>query len=172
MVIGPSRSLDTLRQFQVDVCLDGSLRISHNKIDLTKSPTEDDAHDDHKSDCKPRNNRSVGLIVIHAVDLLSSMKIQPGLVLGDLVGGEIALASHGPHWWDNLGIFRYILKLDELPMIVLHVAIHFFDNGFGKLMCIWLLKCLMVIHDAAHHFGMKSNGVPHPPLKIQVLIME
>ena len=92
-----SYSLDTLRQLHVDVCLDGSLRISHKKINLTKSPTEDDAHDYRKSDCKACNNMSVCLIVIHAVDLLSSVKYQPGLVLGDLVGGEIALASHGPH---------------------------------------------------------------------------
>ncbi len=98
MVLGvPSRSLDTLRQFHVDVCLNGSLRISHNKIDLTKSPAEDDAHGNQKSDCNPRNNRRVRLLVIHAVDLLSSMKIQPSLVLGDLIGGEIALALHGPH---------------------------------------------------------------------------
>jgi hypothetical protein len=43
VVLGaPSCGLDTLRQFHVDICLYGSLRISHNKINLTKSPTEDD----------------------------------------------------------------------------------------------------------------------------------
>ncbi len=96
MILGaPSRGFDALRQFHVDVCLNGSLRVSHNKIDLMKGPTEIDAHDDHKSDCKPCNNRSVRLVVTHAVDLLSPMKIQPGLVLDDLVGGEITLAPHG-----------------------------------------------------------------------------
>ena len=98
MILGvPSHGFDALRLFHVDVCLNGSLRVSHNKINLMKGLTENDAHDDHKSDCKPCNNRSIRLVVIHAIDLLSPMKIQPGLVLGDLVGGEIALALHGPH---------------------------------------------------------------------------
>ena len=97
MILGvPSRGFDALRQFHVDVCLNGSLRVSHNKIDLTKGPSENDAHDDHKSDCKPCKKKSVHLVVIHAVDLLSPMKNQPGLVLDDLIGGEITLALHGP----------------------------------------------------------------------------
>ncbi len=62
--------------------------------------------------------------------------------------------------------------VNELPVFVLYVAIHFFDNGFGKLLRIWLLKGLMVVHDFTHHFCMECNGVPHALLKIQVLIME
>jgi hypothetical protein len=71
-----------------------------------------------------------------------------------------------------LCIFRDILALDELPVFVLYVAIHFFDNGVGKFLCIWLLKGLMVVHDVTHHFCMEHNGVPHALLKIQVLIIE
>jgi hypothetical protein len=41
--------LDALWKFHVDVHLDWSLWISHNKIALAKSPTEDDAKNDHES---------------------------------------------------------------------------------------------------------------------------
>jgi hypothetical protein len=44
MIFGvPVRGLDTLWKFHVDVHFDWSLWISHNKIDLAKIPTEDDA---------------------------------------------------------------------------------------------------------------------------------
>ncbi len=72
--------LDALRKLHVDVHLNWSLRISHNKINLAKSPTENDAKNDHESNCKPCHNRCVGLIIIHPADLLFAVKVQPGLV--------------------------------------------------------------------------------------------
>ena len=45
----PVWGLDALWKFHVDVHLDWSLWISHNKIALAKSPTEDDAKNDHES---------------------------------------------------------------------------------------------------------------------------
>jgi hypothetical protein len=49
-------------------------------------------------------------------------------------------------------------KLDELPVFVLYVAIHFFDNGIGELLCIWLLKGLMVVHDVTYHSAWNAVG--------------
>jgi hypothetical protein len=74
------RSLDTLWKFHVDVHLDWSLWISHNKIDLAKSPTEDDDKNDHKSNCEPCHNRCVSIKIVHSLDLLSTVKVQSGLV--------------------------------------------------------------------------------------------
>ncbi len=74
MILGvASLSLNALRKFHVDVCLNGSLGISHKEVNLTKSPVEDDAHDYHKPDCKPGNNRRIGLEIIHSKYLLSTM---------------------------------------------------------------------------------------------------
>jgi hypothetical protein len=69
-----------MSMFRVDVHLDWSLWRSHNKIDLAKSQTEDDAKNDHKSDCEPCHNRCVSLKIIHSVNLLSTVEVQPGLV--------------------------------------------------------------------------------------------
>jgi hypothetical protein len=66
-------NLDALGQFHIDVCLDWSLRVGHNKVNLAKGPTENDAKHYHKPYCKPRYNRSIGFKVVHAVDLLSAM---------------------------------------------------------------------------------------------------
>jgi hypothetical protein len=41
---------------------------------------KNDAKDDHKPDGKPCHNRRICLNTIHAVDLLYTMVIQPGLV--------------------------------------------------------------------------------------------
>jgi hypothetical protein len=87
-------SLDTLRKLHVDVQLDWSLQISHNKINLATSPTENDAKNDHESNCEPCHNRCVGLKIIHSVDLLSAVEVQSGLVRLDLVCCEVTLASH------------------------------------------------------------------------------
>ncbi len=71
----PVRGLYTLWKFHVDVHLDWSLWISHNKINLAKSPTEDDAKNDHKSNCKPCHNRCISLEIVHSVDLLSAVEV-------------------------------------------------------------------------------------------------
>jgi hypothetical protein len=65
--------------------LDGSLWIGHNKIDLTKGPTENDTEDYHKPDGEPCHNKCVGLEIAHSVDLLSAMEVQSCLVRLDLV---------------------------------------------------------------------------------------
>ncbi len=88
------RGLDTMRKLHVDVHLDWSLRISHNKIDLAKSPTENDAKNDHKSNYEPGHNRCEGLKIIHSIDLLSAVEVQPGLVRLDLVRCEVTLVLH------------------------------------------------------------------------------
>ncbi len=74
MILGvASLSLNALRKFHVDVHLDGSLRISHNEVNLAKSLIEDDAHNNHESDCKPCNNRRKGLKIIHSKYLFTTM---------------------------------------------------------------------------------------------------
>ncbi len=95
MIFGvPVHGLDTLRKLHVDVHLDWSLRISHNEINLVKSPTKNDAKNDHESYCNPCHNRCVGLKIIHSVDLFSAMEVQPGLVQLDLICCEVTLALH------------------------------------------------------------------------------
>jgi hypothetical protein len=76
----PVCGLDTLRKLHVDVHLNWSLRISHNKIDLAKSPTENDAKDDHESNCEPCHDRCVSLKIIHPIDFFPAVEVQPGLV--------------------------------------------------------------------------------------------
>jgi hypothetical protein len=74
--------LDALWKFHVDVHFNREL-VDHNKIALTKSPTKNDAEDDHKSDGKPCHNRCVSLEIVHSVDLLSAVEVQ--FVLCDLI---------------------------------------------------------------------------------------
>ena len=50
-------------------------------------------------DSKPCYDWGISAKVIHAIDLLATMQIEPWFILGDLIGCEIALASHGPNWW-------------------------------------------------------------------------
>ncbi len=85
--------LNPLRQFHIDVHHDWSLWICHNKIHLLKGPTENDSEDDHKPDGKPCHNGGVCLKIVHSVNLLSAMQVQPGLVLLDFVHCEVAFAS-------------------------------------------------------------------------------
>ena len=68
-----SFGLNPLRKFHVDVRLNGSLGVSHNEVNLTKSPAEDDAHNYHKPDCEPGNDRRIGLEIIHPKNLFSTM---------------------------------------------------------------------------------------------------
>ncbi len=65
--------LNPLRQLHIDVHLDWSLWISHNKVHLSKSPAENDSKDDHKPDGKPCHNGGVRLKIVHFVDLLSAV---------------------------------------------------------------------------------------------------
>ena len=89
--------LYALWKFHVNIHFDGSLWIGHNKIDLAKSPTENDAEDDHKSNGKPCHNGCVGLEIVHSVDLLSAVEVQSCLVQLDLIRCEVTLASHRPY---------------------------------------------------------------------------
>ncbi len=137
--------LDTLRKLYVDVHLDWSLRISHNKIDLVKSPTENDAKNDHKSNCKPCHNRCVGLKIIHSVDLLSAVEVQPGLVQLDLICCEVTFALHRPYRRYNLDVFRNFASLLEGSILAIHVSVDFLDNSLHKFLCIRLSECLLKI---------------------------
>ena len=83
-------------------------------------------------------------------------------MLGDLVGGEVALVPHGPYRGYNLRVFWGILSLDKLLVVVVDM------HSIGKLFCIWLLKCLMIVHDIAHHLGMECNRVLHTLWWIQI----
>jgi hypothetical protein len=76
----PVCGLDALWKFHVDVHFNRSLWIGHNKINLTKGPTENDTEDYHKPDGEPCHSRCLGLKIVHSVDLLSAMEIQSCLV--------------------------------------------------------------------------------------------
>jgi hypothetical protein len=65
--------LHPLWQLHIDVYLNWSLWISHNKAHLSKGPTEYDSEGDHKPDCEPCHNVGVCLKIVHSVDLLSAM---------------------------------------------------------------------------------------------------
>jgi hypothetical protein len=62
-----------LGQLHIDVHLNWSLWISHNKVHLSKGSAENDSKDDHKPDGKPCHNGGVCLNIVHSVDLLSAM---------------------------------------------------------------------------------------------------
>ena len=72
--------LDALWKFHVNVYFDGSLWIGHNKVNLAKSPSENDAKDNHRSDGKPCHNRCIDLEIVHSVYLLSAVEVQSCLV--------------------------------------------------------------------------------------------
>jgi hypothetical protein len=65
--------LNPLWQLHIDVHLDWSLWISHNKVHLSKDPAENDSKDDHKPDGEPFHNRGVCLKIVHSIDLVSAM---------------------------------------------------------------------------------------------------
>ena len=104
--------LDPLWQFHVDVHLDWSLRICHNKVHLSNCPTENDAKDNHKSDGKPCHNRCICLKIVHAKDLLSTVEVQPCLVWLDPVSCErscLRLSAHteGTNWTSSGTLFLF-----------------------------------------------------------------
>ncbi len=113
MVLGvSSHSLDTLGQFHVDVCLNGSLRVCHNKIDLLKSSAENDGKNYHEPDGEPGDNRCICFKVVHHIHLFPTMKIQPGIVLDEFFCDEVMHAPHCPDRRYNLCLFWNILLLD------------------------------------------------------------
>jgi hypothetical protein len=113
MVLGVSScSLDIFGQFHVDVHLNGSLRVCHDKFNLLKGLAENDDKDYHEPDGKPGDNRCICFEVIHPIHLFSAMKIQSGFVLDNLVRGEVRLAPHCPDGRYNLCLFCKILLLD------------------------------------------------------------
>jgi hypothetical protein len=69
----------------LDVRLNGSLRVHHNKINLPKGPWENDAKDYHKPDCKPDNNRCICLEVVHPIHLFSPCRFSLALCLVTLL---------------------------------------------------------------------------------------
>jgi hypothetical protein len=64
--------LNPLWQLHIDVHLDWSLWISHNKVHLSKGPAENDSKDD-KLDGEPCHKGGVCLKIVHSVDLLSAV---------------------------------------------------------------------------------------------------
>jgi hypothetical protein len=88
---------------------------------LAESPSENNSEYDHKPDSKPCHNRCVCLKIVHFVDLLSAVEVQPGLVRLDLVSCEIALAPRGPYRWYNLGIIRNFISFLECPIALVMV---------------------------------------------------
>ncbi len=115
------------RKFHVDVHLDRSLRIGHNKVNLAKVPSENDSKNDHEPYSKPCHNRSICLKIVHPVDLLPAVEVQSCLVRLDLVSCEMALAPHGPYRRYDLGVFRNFTLFSECPVVAVHVSIDFLD---------------------------------------------
>ena len=100
------------------------------------------------------------------------MQVEPGLVLGDLIGGEVALASHRPHRRDDILVLRNLALLDYFPMFVVNMAVDLLDNCASELVRVLLLHGLVVIHDIAHHSCMKSYRIPHSVLKVKVVVVK
>ena len=100
------------------------------------------------------------------------MNVESCLVFGDLVDCEISLEPHGPYKWNDINAFRNLVMLDQLPSLGLDMPIHFLHNSICKSLGVWLTHCLVIVHDVAHHFSMKSNRVAHPVLELQVVVMK
>ncbi len=97
MVLGVgSLDYDALRELHEHIHFDGSLRVSHDVVDLAECPAKEETGHDEQANGEPRDDGSVRLVVVDALLLFAAVKIQSSLVLGDRAGGEVALASHGP----------------------------------------------------------------------------
>ena len=118
-----------LQKFHVDVHLNWSLSIVHNKVNLVKVPSKNDSEYDHMFYSKPCHNRSICLKIVHPVDLLSAMEVQSCLVRLDLVSCEIALAPHGPYRKYDLGVLRNFTSFLECPVVAVHVSIDFLGDS-------------------------------------------
>ncbi len=64
---------------------------------MMQSPSKDDYKHNHESDGKPCDNRSLGFIIVESNFLLLAMDIEQGLVLGDLIGGQVTFAFHSSY---------------------------------------------------------------------------
>ena len=75
-------------------------------IHLAHGPSVYDAKHKHEAHSKPSDDWGISVKVVDPKFLLSTMEIETGLVFGDLVRGEIALASQGPDGWHDCGSLR------------------------------------------------------------------
>ena len=87
---------DAMWQIHVEVALDGSLRVSHDEIDLLESPIEDDSKHNHETNGEPRNDWSIGLKVVDTIGLLPTMNVETSLLLLHFIRGQVSIAPHGP----------------------------------------------------------------------------
>ena len=99
---------DAMRKIHVHIGFDCRLRICHLKIKFIDRPLEQDGRDDKKSNAKSCYHWSRSLKLIDTKILFDNMNIEPCVVLGNLICGEIALTSNGLDLINDILIFGYI----------------------------------------------------------------
>jgi hypothetical protein len=81
-------------------------------------------------------DRSICLKIVHPVDLLSAVEVQPCLVGLDLVSCEIALAPHGPYRRYDLSVLGNFTSFLECPIVAVDVSIDFLDDSLYEFLCV------------------------------------
>ena len=99
---------DAVRKIHEHISFNCSLRIFHYKINLLERPLEQYGKYDKKSNGKTCYHRSISLKLIDTKILFDNMNIEPCVVLGNLICGEIALTSNGLDLINDILIFGYI----------------------------------------------------------------
>ena len=99
------------------------------------------------------------------------MYVRSSPVLRGLAGDQISIAEHGPNWWKRLFFFWEIFNGKWLPILVVHMAINFFDHSLNKLSTVLLVYSLMEIYRIYIHLWKESNGTPHSILKVHIYVM-
>ena len=162
---------DSMREIHVEITFNGRLRIGHDEVDLLEGPAEGDAKDDHETNGKPGDDWRVGFEVVDSIGLLAAVDVEPSLVLLDLVGSQVTLASHGPDRRDSGVPWRDLRLANELPVAIIDVAVDFLDDCLLEFLSIVLPHCLMVVHDVANHLRMERDGMTHAILQGKMLVV-
>ena len=66
---------DALREFHKHIHFYGSLRVSHDEVDLAECPAKEETEHDEQANGEPRDDGSVRFIVVDAVLLFAAVKI-------------------------------------------------------------------------------------------------
>ena len=100
------------------------------------------------------------MIIIQALNLFASIKVQPGLVFVDFTSEDLPLSFHGPQTGENPCVIRNLRLVFQLKVAIVPLINKLLLACFTKLRSIILPHGFMVIHSVrVGRDGISCDGV-------------